>query len=40
MDAIELTDFEYYFLLVLMIIPVYLFLGLWAWMGWQLFKNN
>ncbi|XP_023314190.1 phosphatidylinositol N-acetylglucosaminyltransferase subunit Y [Trichogramma pretiosum] len=31
---------EYYLLLVLLLIPVYLFFRLWSWLGWQLFINN
>jgi len=38
MDMI--SDVEYYYFLFLVIIPVYLFFSLWAWLGWELFRNN
>ncbi|KAF6201735.1 hypothetical protein GE061_004130 [Apolygus lucorum] len=36
----ELSKWEYYYLLFLVILPVKLFCDLWAWMGWEVFKNN
>ncbi|CAK9816760.1 hypothetical protein ANTQUA_LOCUS9091 [Anthophora quadrimaculata] len=35
-----IPSYEYYFLLLLIILPVYLFFELWSWLGWQLFINN
>ncbi|KAK4874935.1 hypothetical protein RN001_014295 [Aquatica leii] len=39
-DFMELTDTAYYILLAIVLLPVKLFFGLWAWLGWELFKNN
>ncbi|XP_074037969.1 uncharacterized protein [Leptinotarsa decemlineata] len=36
----EIPDFYYYFLLSLVLLPVYLFFNLWSWLGWELFVNN
>lgn len=36
----EIPDGVYYFLLLLVLLPVKLFFDLWAGLGWQLFKNN
>ncbi|XP_018576483.2 phosphatidylinositol N-acetylglucosaminyltransferase subunit Y [Anoplophora glabripennis] len=36
----EISDTVYYFLLSLIVVPVYLFFKLWSWLGWELFKNN
>ncbi|XP_063981540.1 phosphatidylinositol N-acetylglucosaminyltransferase subunit Y-like [Diachasmimorpha longicaudata] len=35
-----LSNYEYYFLLSLVIVPVCLFFRLWSWLGWELFVNN
>ncbi|XP_076240105.1 uncharacterized protein LOC143182771 [Calliopsis andreniformis] len=35
-----MSSYEYYFLLLLVILPLYLFFKLWSWLGWQLFVNN
>ncbi|XP_014217591.1 uncharacterized protein LOC106646081 [Copidosoma floridanum] len=36
----HISTWEYYFLLALVLIPVYLFFRLWSWLGWELFVNN
>jgi hypothetical protein len=36
----EFSTTEYYIILCILIIPVYYFFQLWAWLGWELFKNN
>lgn len=36
----EIPDLEYYILVTLVVLPVKLFFDLWAWLGWELYKNN
>lgn len=35
-----MDEFVNYFLLILVILPVILFINLWAGIGWELFVNN
>lgn len=35
-----IVNFMYYLGLLLIVIPVKLFFDLFAWIGWELFKNN
>lgn len=35
-----LPELYYHFLLFVVLIPVYYFFRLWAWLGWELFVNN